>query len=51
MTMVVVIMYGIKTIFNAIGYYNMIIRALRYFLIGLWGGIYPLIGKKVHLFD
>ena len=51
MTMVVVIMYGIKTIFNAIGYYNMIIRALRYFLIGLWGGIYPLIGKKMHLFD
>ena len=51
MTMVVVIMYGIKIIFNALGCYNMIIRALRYFLIGLWGGIYPLIGKKMHLFD
>ena len=51
MAMVVVIMYGIKTIFSAFGIYNMLIRALRYYLIGFWGGIYPLIGKKVGLFD
>lgn len=48
---VVLILEGLKPLFVAIGIYNSVTRALRYFLIGFWAcGVYPLLGRKLKLF-
>ena len=41
---------GLKIIFTQVGIANSLTRALRYILFGFWGGIYPLVGKKLGLF-
>jgi len=50
MFVVAVIMVGLKEVFKALGIVNMITRTLRYFLIGIWCCIYPIIGRKIGLF-
>ena len=45
-----VIAYGLKAFFSAVGIGNSLTRALRYTLFGFWGGVYPLVGKKLRLF-
>ncbi|MCQ2411371.1 MAG: phosphatase PAP2 family protein [Sphaerochaetaceae bacterium] len=48
---VVLILEGLKPLFVAVGIYNSVTRALRYFLIGFWAcGVYPLLGRKLKLF-
>ena len=44
------ILYGGKVLLQAIGFYNYLTRALRYFVIGLWCCTYPMLGKKLRLF-
>ena len=41
---------GLKILFTKMGIANSLTRALRYILFGFWGGIYPLVGKKLGLF-
>ena len=44
------ILFGTKELFIALGIYNPITRAFRYFLVGLWGCTFPVVGKKFRLF-
>ena len=50
MAVVGVILFGAKALFSAIGIYNPLTRAIRYFLVGMWGCTYPIFGKKLGLF-
>ena len=47
---VLIVMIVFKAILKATGTYNPLTRGLRYMLVGLWAGCYPLIGKKLKLF-
>lgn len=51
MVVVAAILFGMKAAFKAVGLYNPATRALRYFLVGFWGCWYPVIGRKMGLFD
>ena len=47
---VLVLMVACKALLKAIGIYNPLTRAIRYLLVGFWGGCYPIIGKKLKMF-
>ncbi|MBQ7508438.1 MAG: phosphatase PAP2 family protein [Spirochaetales bacterium] len=51
MAVVAVILFGLKAVFNALGIYNPATRALRYYLVGVWGCLFPLVGSKLKLFE
>ena len=51
MAVVLFIIVGLKAIFQALGIYNIATKSLRYFLVGFWGTVFPMIGKKFGLFD
>lgn len=51
MLVIAFIMVGLKPLLQALGIYNMLTRALRYFLVGFWACIFPIIGKKLRLFS
>ena len=44
------ILFGMKELFIALGIYNPVTRAFRYFLVGFWGCAFPAVGKKFRLF-
>lgn len=48
---ILVLLFGLKALLKAIDLYNPLTRALRYMLIGFWGGIYPALGTKLKLFS
>ena len=50
MAVVAILLFGLKELFKAVGIYNPLTRALRYFLVGIWGCMYPALGKKFRLF-
>ncbi len=50
MAVVGIILMGLKPLLVAINFYNPLTRCCRYFLVGFWGGVYPVIGKKLKLF-
>ncbi len=50
MVVAVAITSGLKLLFTEVGIANSLTRVLRYILFGFWGGIYPLVGKKLGLF-
>ena len=45
-----IFLLGLKELFVIMKIYNPFTRMLRYFLVGLWGGLYPLVGSKLGLF-
>ena len=44
------ILFGMKELFIALGIYNPVTRAFRYFLVGFWGCAFPAVGRKFRLF-
>ncbi|MBQ2050215.1 MAG: phosphatase PAP2 family protein [Spirochaetales bacterium] len=44
------ILFGMKELFIALGIYNPVTRAFRYFLVGFWGCAFPALGRKFRLF-
>lgn len=44
------ILFGMKELFIALGIYNPVTRAFRYFMVGFWGCAFPVVGKKFRLF-
>ena len=50
MAVVAVLMFGIKPVLVSLGIYNSLTRAVRYFLVGLWCCLFPVVGKKIRLF-
>ena len=50
MAVVAVLLFAIKPVLVRLGIYNSLTRAVRYFLVGLWCCLFPVVGKKMHLF-
>ena len=50
MATVAILLFGLKPLLVKLDIYNSLTRALRYFLVGLWCCLFPLLGKKMGLF-
>lgn len=50
MAVVAVMLFGLKPLLVSLDIYNSLTRALRYFLVGLWCTLFPLVGRKMRLF-
>ncbi len=51
MVVILFLLMGVKPILVALNAYNPLTRCCRYFLVGFWGGVYPLLGRKLKLFS
>ncbi|HAN42194.1 MAG TPA: phosphoesterase PA-phosphatase [Sphaerochaeta sp.] len=51
MAVIFFLMMGVKPILVSLNAYNALTRCCRYFLVGFWGGVYPIVGRKLKLFS